>query len=87
MKTINNKKLKPTSYIVMFWNKDGSEKIKEEIYPMHKYSFDDVAELLNGKENICDIYEGRFLKNRGRYITTGNTYIWDIYGCGWVSQM
>lgn len=82
---MNNKKFIPTSYIVMFWNKDGSEKIGEEIYPMHLYSLEDVIEELKGREETCDIYEGRYWKNRGRYITTGNTYFWD--GCGWELQM
>ena len=82
---MNNKKIRPTSYIVMFWNKDGTKKIKEEIYPMYKFTLDDVIVLLKGKEETCDIYEGRFWKNRGRYITTRNTYIWDGYG--WKLQM
>ena len=83
---MNSKKFRPTSYIVMFWNEDGTEKIKEEIYPMHLYTIDDVIELLKGKEETCDIYEGRYLKERGKYITTGNTYIWDAC-CGWALQM
>ena len=82
---MNSKKFRPTSYIVMFWNEDGTEKIKEEIYPMYLYTLDDVIDLLKGKEEICDIYEGRYLKGRGKYITTGNTYIWDA--CGWALQM
>lgn len=28
-------KNRPTSYIIMFWNEDGSAKIGEEICPMH----------------------------------------------------
>lgn len=83
-----NKKFRPTSYIVMFWNEDGSEKIKEEIYPMHLYSFDDVITLLQGKEDTCDIYEGRYFKNKdgsGKYTVTGKTYIWDSFK--WVLQM
>ena len=82
---MKGKKFRPTSYIVMFWNEDGTEKIKEEIYPMHLYSLDDVIALLKGKEVTCDIYEGRYWKNRGKYITTGNTYVWDA--CGWTLQM
>lgn len=82
---MNNKKFRPTSYIVMFWNEDGTEKIKEEIYPMHLYSLDDVIAFLKGKETTCDIYEGRYWKDRGKYITTGNAYVWDA--CGWALQM
>ncbi|EGC75540.1 hypothetical protein HMPREF0490_00739 [Lachnospiraceae bacterium 6_1_37FAA] len=52
---------------------------------MYKFTLDDVIVLLKGKEETCDIYECRFWKNRGRYITTGNTYIWDGYG--WKLQM
>lgn len=82
---MNNKKFKPTTYIVLFWNEDGSEKIKEEVYPMHLYSLDDVIERLKGREEMCDIYEGRYQKDRRKYITTGKTYIWDA--CGWILQM
>lgn len=52
---------------------------------MHLYSLEDVIEELKGREETCDIYEGRYWKERGKYITTGNTYIWDA--CGWVLQM
>lgn len=74
---MNDKKLRPTSYIVLFWNEDGTKMLREEVYPMHKYSFDDVTDKVSGIEETCDIYEGRYLKERGRYITTGKTYIWE----------
>lgn len=74
---MSDKKFRPTSYIVLYWNEDGTKKLKEEVYPMHKYSFDNVIKLLKGMEDLCDIYEGRYRKERGRYITTGKTYIWD----------
>lgn len=82
---MSNKKFKPTSYIAIFWNGDGTEKVKEEIYPMHQYSLNEVIELLKGKEATCDIYEGRYWKEREEYITVGRSYIWDAYG--WALQM
>lgn len=76
---------KPTTYLVMFWNADGSECIKKEVYPMHLFSLEDVIEKLKGKESECDIYESRYHKKRNTYITNGKTIIWN--GCNWVIQM
>ena len=76
---------KPTTYLVTLWNEDGSELIKEEVYPMHIFSLEDVISKLKGKENECDIYESRYHKKRGKYITNGRTIIWN--GCVWVTQM
>ena len=76
---------KPTTYLVKFWNENGSECIKEELYPMHIFSLTEVIEKLKGKESSCDIYESRYHKERGSYITNGKTIIWD--GCQWVTQM
>lgn len=73
------KKHKPTTYLVIFWNKTGSKEVKREVYPMHLYTFDGVAELLKRKETICDIYESRYLKQRGSYVTVGKTFSWDGY--------
>lgn len=82
---MKSKKFRPTSYIVKFWNEDGSIQVKEDIYPMHLYSFDDVIEILKGRERTCDIHEGRYWKERCKYITTGNTFIWN--GTVWVLAM
>lgn len=79
----NEKFRKPTTYIVMFWNETGKF-VNQEIYQMHLYSLDDVFEKLKGREEECDIYEGRYHKKRGKYITTALTYIWD--GSKWVEQ-
>ena len=76
---------RPTTYLVKFWNENGSECVKEEAYPMHIFSLKEVIEELKGKENYCDIYESRYHKKRSRYITNGRTIIWD--GCDWVIQM
>lgn len=76
---------RPTTYLVKFWNADGSECIKEESYPMHIFSLEDVISKLKGKESVCDIYESRYYKKRGAYITNGRTIIWD--GCDWATQM
>ena len=81
---MKNKNFRPTTYIVMFWNEDGSEKIGEEIYPMYLYSLDDVIKKLKGREAIC-VFTRVYWKNIGKYITTGNTYIWDA--CGWALQL
>lgn len=76
---------KPTTYIVKFWNEDGSELIKEEVYPMHVFSLTDVIAKLKGREKECDIYECRYHKKLSRYVTNGRTIIWD--GCIWAIQM
>ena len=82
---MRNKKFRPTTYIVEIWNKENTEQIGQELYPMHKYSFDDVKTLLKGRESICDIYEGRFCKiGKGHWIMTGNLYVWD--GNKWVNK-
>lgn len=78
----DKKKCKPTTYLVIFWNKTGSKEIKREIFPMHLYTFDDVIESLKGKEEISDIYEVRYWKRRNYYVTVGKTFVWD--GCKWV---
>ena len=51
---------------------------------MHLYSLDDVFEKLKGREEDCDIYEGRYHKKTGKYVATALTYIWD--GFKWVEQ-
>lgn len=71
-----NKLRKPTTYVVLFWNEDDSKIVREEAYPMHIYSLEEVFLKLKGKKSKCDIYEGRYLKNRGKYITAGKTYVW-----------
>ena len=76
---------KPTTYEVIFWNKTGTEAIKKEYYPMYLYSFDDVIDILKGKECCCDIYESRYWKHIGRYVTVGKTFIWD--GFTWTEQL
>ena len=76
---------KPTTYVVRFWNEDGTECIKQEMYPMHIFSLNDVISKLKGKETQCDIYESRYDKGRGLYVTNGRTIIWD--DCDWVIQM
>lgn len=76
---------RPTTYIVKFWSKDGSTLTREEFYPMHLYPLDEVISKLKGKEDVCDIYEGRYSKRCGTYIINGNTYIWDA--CNWALQM
>lgn len=76
---------KPTTYMVLFWNKDESEVVGEEVYLMHLFSFNDVVELLRGKEDMCDIYESRFSKRSGKYITVGNVYTWK--NGSWVLQI
>ena len=73
---MSNKKFKPTSYIVIFWNGDSTEKVKEEIYPMHQYSLDDVLALLKGKEVTCDIYEGRYWKDFWVGTANVNQKVW-----------
>lgn len=75
---MNNKFLKATTYVVIFWDDTNSEILKEEAYPMHIYSFEDVVLKLKGQENKCDIYEGRFYKRRSKYITVGKTFIWVV---------
>ena len=81
---MNNKKLRPTSYIVMYWNTETGVKIKEEVYPMHKYTFTDIAEKLRGIEEACDIYECRYSKAHRKYVTVGKTYIWNL--CNWIEM-
>lgn len=76
---------RPTTYLVKFWNADGSECIKEEAYPMHIFSLEEVISKLKGKESECDIYESRYHRKRSRYITNGRTIIWD--GWQWAIQM
>lgn len=78
----NNKFKRPTSYIACFWDEDGGIIVEQKIYPMHLYSLDDIFENLKGRERECDIYEGRYSKKRGKYVTTALTYIWD--GCQWI---
>lgn len=80
---MNNKLHKPTTYIVKIWDENDNY-IKEETYPMHLYSLENVFEILKGKEERCDIYEGRYLKKRGKYVTTALTYFWDK--CQWAIQ-
>ena len=74
---------RPTTFLVLEWNEEGSKLLNQEAYPIHLYSFDDVIKSLEGKEDRCDIYESRFSKKRNKYITVGNTYEWDGYK--WVS--
>lgn len=76
---------RPTTYVVQFWNTDGSEIIKEEVYPMHIFSLEDVISKLKGKESECDIYESRYYKKRNKYLINGRIIIWDGYN--WVTQM
>lgn len=52
---------------------------------MHLFSFNDVVELLRGKEDMRDIYESRFSKRSGKYITVGNVYTWK--NGSWVLQI
>lgn len=73
---------KPSVYLVIFWNADGSKEIKREVYPMHIFTLEDVAEKLKGREMECDIYETRYYKKRSQYITNGKTFVWD--GSNWV---
>lgn len=68
--------LRPTSYILIFYDENGSE-VRSEAYPMHKYSLDDIFNLLKDKESTCDIWLGRFSKRRGKYIPTNLAYIWE----------
>lgn len=75
---------RPTTYVVRFWDEDGAECIKEEIYPMHLYSLSEVIFLLKGRESNCDIYESRYEKNLEKYITNGVTIVY--VGYVWVMQ-
>lgn len=72
----------PSVYLVIFWNADGSEEIKREVYPMHIFTLENVVEKLKGREMECDIYETRYYKKRSEYITNGKTFVWD--GINWV---
>ena len=76
---------RPTTYLVKFWNEDGSEIVKEEVYSMHVFSLAEVTSKLKGKESECDIYESRYYKKRNQYITNGKTIIWNGYN--WITQM
>lgn len=76
---------RPSVYLVIFWNADGSEEIKREVYPMHLFSLKDVTEKLKGQEYKCDIYESRYYKRRSQYITNGRVYVWN--GLNWVISL
>lgn len=76
---MSNKQFKPTSYVVKFWNPEGTVQTKEEVYPMHLYSLNEVIELLKGKECECDIYESRYWKRAEEYVTVGKTFVWNSY--------
>ena len=76
---------RPTTFLVKFWNKDGSKCVKEQAYPMYKFSLEDVMSELKGKESECDIYESRYHKESNRYVTNGRTIIWDDFQ--WIVQM
>ena len=76
--------LRPTSYILRFYDENGSE-VKSEAYPMHKYSLDDMFSSVKGKESTCDIWLGRYHKKRRKYIATELAYIWE--NGQWVNKM